>query len=61
MAEVSKKRATKKQVQNEFDLGNKNREKIKNLQTFDLIYFIGKSYLNDAGSQNYLIFKYFNI
>ena len=35
----------------------KNREKLKNLQTFDLSYFIGKSYQDDNGSQTYLILQ----
>ena len=32
-------------------------KKIKRLQTFDLRYFIGKSYFDDDWSQNYLIFQ----
>ena len=32
------------------DLEDKNREKTKKLQTFDLRYFMTKSYFNDDGS-----------
>ena len=36
-----------------------NREKNKKkLQKFDLSYFIGKSYFEDDGSQNYLTFQH---
>ena len=38
---------------------------MKQLQLFGLSYFIGKSYIKDDESQNYLtfqpVFKYFNI
>ena len=65
MAAALKNIATEKQVENAFDLGDKNREKIKNIQKFDLSYFMGKCYFDDDGSQNYLIFqpvfKYFQI
>ena len=65
MAEALKNFATKKQVENAFELGYKNREKIEKLQTFDLSYFVGKTYFDYDGSQNYLIFqpvfKYFQI
>ena len=65
MAAALKNIATEKQVENAFDLGDKNREKIKNIQKFDLSYFMGKFYFDDDGSQNYLIFqpvfKYFQI
>ena len=43
--------------QTALDLRDKNREKIKKLQTFDLSYFIDKSYFDDDSSQNYLIFQ----
>ena len=43
IAEALKNLATKKQVVNALDLGNKNRE--KKLLTLDLSYFIGKGYL----------------
>ena len=56
MAEASKIFVTKKQVKNALDLRNKNREKIKKLQTFDLRYFIGTSYFDEKESQNYLMF-----
>lgn len=35
----------------------KNEEKIRNLQTYDLILLIGQSYLSNDGSQNFFIFK----
>ena len=52
-----------KQVNNELNLGIKNREKTKKLQTFDLVYFNGKRYFDDDGSWNYFqpVFKYFKI
>ena len=55
--ETPQKRTTKKQLENALDLGDKNREKIKKLQTFDLTYFNGECYFNDDGSQNYLIYQ----
>ena len=30
---------------------------LKKLKTFDLSYFIGKSYLEEGGTQNYLVFQ----
>ena len=48
---------TKKQVETAVDLGNKNIEKTKKLQTFDLSSFIDKTYSDNYGSQNYLIFQ----
>lgn len=36
MLDASKNLATKIQLENPFDLGDKNREKIKKLQNFDL-------------------------
>ena len=58
--------ATKKQVENAFDLADKNGKKVKKkLQMLDLSYFIGKNYFDDNGSQNYStfksVFKYFQI
>ena len=38
------------------NLVDKNKEKMKNLLTFALRYFIDKSYFGDDSSQNYLIF-----
>ena len=52
MAEASKNLATTNQVKTVLDWGDKNREKLKRLQEFDLSYFIGKNYLDDNGSQN---------
>ena len=57
MTEVSKSLEAKKQIKNVLDLGDKNREKIKQLETFDLSYIISKSDLDDDGSQNCLVFK----
>ena len=60
---ASKNLATKRQVENALDWGDKN-GKNKKLQTFNLSDFVGKSYFDDVGSQNYLIqqvFKYFKI
>ena len=38
---------------------------LKQLKTFDSIYFIGKSHFEKDGTQNYLVFqplnKYFNV
>lgn len=59
---ASKNLATKRQVENALDWGDKNREKIRNFK--HLSDFVGKSYFDDVGSQNYLIqqvFKYFKI
>ena len=39
------------------DLVNKDREIKKKPQLRDLNYFIGESYFDDDGSQNYLIFQ----
>ena len=40
-------------------------KKLKKLKTFDLGYFIGKSYFDEDGAQNYLVFhsilKYFTL
>ena len=47
MAEASNNIATKNQVENAFHLGDKNRDQIKKLLTFDLSYFIRKSYFDD--------------
>ena len=35
----------------------KNEEKLKKLQTFDLIFFIGKFNLGQDGSQNFWLFE----
>ena len=55
MIELAKRLASKSQVDIALDLVDKNKEK-KNIQEFDLSYFIGKSYFGNDGSQNYLIF-----
>ena len=55
-AEASKKFGNKK-VENTYDIGGNNSKKRKNLQKFDLSYFIGKHYFNDDGSQNPFIFQ----
>ena len=65
MAETSKNLATKNPVETAIDIRDEKREKITKLKTFDLSYFIGKSYFDDDGSQNYLtsqpVFQYFQI
>lgn len=47
-----KKFATKKQIEHALYLWNKNREKIKKDQTFDLSYFIGTSYFENDRLQS---------
>ena len=48
--------ATKEQVENEFDLGDKNVEKIfKNSNVFFISCFVGNCYFDDDRSQNYLV------
>ena len=42
--------ATKKQVENALDLGDKNRDKIKKKLSVCLSYFLGKMYFDDKGS-----------
>lgn len=54
MGETSKTLTTKTQEQNDLDLQDEYREKIKNLQPFDLNYFI--AYLHDDASQKCLVF-----
>ena len=44
MKQEVKSLASESQVDNAFHRADKNREKIKKLQTFNLRYFIGKSY-----------------
>ena len=51
MAEGSKRLVTKKLVENALDFGDKTREKAKELQTFDLSYFVGKSYFDNDGTK----------
>ena len=41
MTEASNNLKSKNQVENTLELGDKNKEKIKNFQTFDLSYSIG--------------------
>ena len=42
-----------------------NEKELKKLKTFDFSYFIGKSYFDEDGSENYLVFhsilKYFTL
>ena len=52
MAEALKNLTTKSQVKTALDLGDKNMEKIKKLQTFDLSFFVGECYFSDDASQN---------
>ena len=65
MAKASKHLANNDLVETALDIGDQNREKATKLQTFDLSYFISKSYVDDDGSQNHLmclpIFKAFKI
>ena len=49
--------ASKSHIDAALDIADKNREKIKKLQTFDLRYFNGRRYFCNYGSQNYLIFQ----
>ena len=51
MKEAAKNLVSKSQVDTSIDTADKNREKMKKLQTFDLSYFVGKSYFDDYGSQ----------
>ena len=44
MKESEKGLSSKPEVNSVLNLGNKNREKYKKLQTFDLSYFVGKIY-----------------
>ena len=53
MTEKPKNLATKRQVENGFDLRDKNIVKIKKIEVFDLSYYIGHIYLDNDGSQNY--------
>ena len=57
IVKTMKNLTTKKQVETAVDLGDKNIEKTKKLQTFDLSSFIDKTYSDNYGSQNYLIFQ----
>ena len=49
--------AIKNQVETELDLVDGNTDKIKKLQAFYLLFFIGKSRFSDDGSKIYLIFQ----
>ena len=57
MKVAKKSLARKVQVYNVVDIADKNREKIKKLQIFDLSYFNGRRYFDNDGSENYLIFQ----
>ena len=53
MPKAQKNLAIKNQVVTGVELGDRNREKIKNnFKHFDLSFFISKSYFDDDGSQN---------
>ena len=39
------------------DLGDKNRKNLEKIQVMCLSYFLGKSYFEDNGTQNYLVFQ----
>ena len=49
MTEKPKNLATKRQVENGFDLRDKNIVKIKKIEMFDLSYYIGHIYLDNDG------------
>ena len=49
--------ASKSQEDAALDIGDKYREKIKKFETFNVSYFLGKSFFDNDGSQNYLIFQ----
>ena len=57
MKEEAKSLANESQLDTALHAADKNREKIKNLQTFDSCYFNGGKYFVNDGSQNYLIFQ----
>ena len=57
MKEAAKVHAIKSEVKNTLDLGDKNRVKMKKLETFDASHFIGRNYFGDDGSKNHLIFQ----
>ena len=54
VTEMSKGFASKNQVETRLDLGDQNRDEMKKLKTLN--YFIGKSYFDNDGLQNYSIF-----
>ena len=54
MKEAAKIHAIKIEVKN--TLGDKNRVKMKKLETFDASHFIGRNYFGDDGSKNHFIF-----
>ena len=45
MKEAARSFASNNQADNALDIANKNRERIKKFQTFDLSYFNGRTYL----------------
>ena len=51
------KSASKSQVDNALDIADKNIEKMKKLQTFNLSNFSRRSYFDSDGLENYLIFQ----
>ena len=57
MKETEKSLARNTEVNNALDVGDKTREKIEKIQTFDLSYSLGKNYLKDDGTQNYFNFN----
>ena len=46
-SKIAKNKTKKESIENEF----------KKLKTFDLGYFIGKSYFEEDSAQNYLVFQ----
>ena len=57
MIEALKNCATKNQAETALNLGDKNRGKIKKLQTFYLSCSICKNHFDDDGSKVYFIFQ----
>ena len=56
MKNAAERLASKCQADNALDTADKNREKVRKLQTFDLSYFNTKKDFDNNGSQNYLVF-----
>ena len=50
--EIAKSFASESQVDNALEIADKNREKIKKLQTTDFSCFTGKNYFENDGSPN---------
>ena len=57
MKGATKSLVTKTQADTALEMADKNKEKKKILQAFDLSYFNGRRYFGDDGSWNYVTFK----